>query len=196
MTLRIVAAVVLALGAVMAVRSWNAHLVAVGDAQGAQRVRTQWETADAKRRADELQAGADAAQERARAEFAARELEQAKQIQAERIAREQAQREGALRASLGRADARQRSLLDTIDQLNEQLGAQRAPGGDGVPGTGPGADTTAIVDAARTARELLGGCIRRYAAVAAAADQLSAQVTGLQDFVRTVVPTTMEPVSP
>lgn len=192
MSVRILAAVVLALAAVLAVHAWNAHLVAVGDAQGAERVRTEWATAEAKRRADELQAWAQAAQRQARAEAAARDDEQAKQIQAERIAREQVQREGALRAALGRADARNRSLLDTIDRLN----AQHASGADDVPGTGQDAGAASLIDAARTARELLGSCSRRYAAVAADADRLAIQVTGLQDFVRTVAPTTVEPVSP
>lgn len=192
MSVRMVISVVLSLAAVLAVRAWNAHLVAVGDAQGADRVRTEWATADAKRRADELQAWAQAAQRQARAEAAARDDEQAKQIQAERIAREQIQREGALRTALGRADARNRSLLDTIAYLN----AQYAPGAVGVPGTGQDAGAAALADAARTARELLGSCSRRYAAVAADADRLAIQVTGLQDFVRTVVPTTVEPASP
>lgn len=192
MTLRIVAAVVLTIGVVAGVRAWNAHLIALGDAQGAQRVRTEWQTADARRRADELQAWAEAAQRQARAEAAAREEEQAKQIQAERIAREQAQREGALRAALGRADARNRSLLDTIAQLNAQLDTDA----NDVPGTGPGAGAAALADAARTARDLLGNCSRRYAAVAADADRLAIQVTGLQDFVRTVAATTPESAAP
>lgn len=191
MSLRILTAVVLTLGALMAVRAWNAHLMAVGDAQGAQRVRTEWATAEAKRRADEMEAWAAASRKRAQNEAIAREEEQAKQIQAERIAREQAQREGALRAALGRADARNRSLLDTIVQLNAQL----APGGNDMPGASQSAGTAALVDAARTARELLGSCSRRYAAVAAEADRLGTQVSGLQDFVRTVVPTAQEPLS-
>lgn len=190
MSLRVIAAVVLTLAVVLGVRAWNAHLIALGDTQGAERVRGEWHLAEAKRRAEQMEAEAEAARRRALAETLAREDEQAKQIQAERIAREQAQREGALRAALGRADARNRSLLDTIAELNAQL----VPGGNDMPSASQSADTAALIDAARTARELLGSCSRRYAAVAAEADRLGTQVSGLQDFVRTVVPNAQEPL--
>ncbi|MDF1486716.1 DUF2514 domain-containing protein [Ramlibacter sp. H39-3-26] len=191
MSLRVIAAVVLTLAVVLGVRAWNVHLIALGDAQGAERVRGEWHLAETKRSAELMQAEAEAGRRRALAETLAREDEQAKQIQAERIAREQAQREGALRAAVGRADARNRSLFDTIAELNAQL----AHGGNDMPGTIKIADTSTIVDAARTARELLASCSSRYAAVAAEADRLGNQVSGLQDFVRTVVPNAQEPIS-
>ncbi len=169
MRARILIAVLLTAAGFWGVLAWNAHLVAQGDARGAQRVRTEWEAAEAKRQA----AGKEAllqAERRARAD------EQNKQIETERVAREQAQREGTLRAAVARTDARNRSLLDTIADLNA-----RAPAS--VPGTTPHADTTASFTAARTGRELLGACSSRYAAVAADADGLAIQVTGLQDFI-------------
>ena len=61
MTGRILIAVVLTLGAVAGVRLWNAHLIAQGDAQGAGRVQTEWNTAEAKRLADDATARMEAA---------------------------------------------------------------------------------------------------------------------------------------
>lgn len=169
MRARILIAVLLTAAAFWGVRAWNAHLLAQGDAQGALRVRTEWDTAEAKRQA----AGKEALLQ---AERQARADEQTKQIETERVAREQAQREGTLRAAVARTDARNRSLLDTIADLNARPLAH-------VPGTTPHADTAALADAGRTARELLGACSSRYAAVAADADGLAIQVMGLQDFI-------------
>ena len=179
MTGRILIAVVLTLGAVMGVQLWNQHLIAKGDTQGAERVRTEWNTADTKRLATEATARMEAAQKRAVAEEAERTKEQAKQQEAERIAHEQAQREQAQSAALAAAESRNRSLHTTIAQLNANAAALAD-----VPGTSAGACAAPGPDAAATARELLGACSQRYAAVAAAADQLGGQVTGLQDYVR------------
>ena len=180
MTGRILIAVVLTLGAVMGVRLWNAHLIAVGDAQGADRVQTQWNTAEAKRLAAEATARMEAAQKRTVAEAAERSQEQAKQIEAERIAHEQAQREQAQRDALAAADSRNRSLHTTIAQLNADAAAR-------LSSTGAQSCTSADLDAATTARTALGECSSRYTALGGVADKLSGQVSGLQDYVRTVI---------
>ena len=180
MTGRILMAVVLTLGAVMGVQLWNTHLIAKGDAQGADRVRTEWNTANTQRQADEAKARMEAAQKRAIAEVAERNQEQAKQIEAERIAREQAQREQAARTALDTATARNRSLLTTIAQLNANAAARLSS---------PGAQSCSArdIDAGTTARELLGECSSQYTALGGIADRLSGQVTGLQDYVRAVI---------
>lgn len=180
MTGRILIAVVLTLGAVMGVRLWNAHLITQGDAQGAGRVQTEWNTSEAKRLAAEATARMEAAQKSAAAETKARADELAKQIEAERIAHEQAQREQAQRTSLAAAESRNRSLLTTIAQLNANAAAAK------LSGTGAQSCTSADVDAAATARTALGECSSRYTALGGVADQLSGQVTGLQDYVRSV----------
>lgn len=180
MTGRILMAVVLTLGAVMGVRLWNAHLIAQGDAQGADRVHTEWNTAEAKRLADEADARAKAAQKRVVDEAAERTKEQAKQIEAERIAHEQAQREEAARTALDTATARNRSLLTTIAQLNANAAAR-------LSSPGPQSCTAADLDAATAARTALGECSSRYTALGGIADWLSGQVMGLQDYVHTVI---------
>ena len=180
MTGRILIAVVLTLGAVMGVRLWNAHLIAVGDAQGADRVQTEWNTAEAKRLAAEATARMEAAQKRTVAEAAERSQEQAKQIEAERIAHEQAQREQAQRNALAAADSRNRSLHTTIAQLNADAAAR-------LSSTGAQSCTSADFDAATTARTALGECSGRYTALGGVADKLSGQVSGLQDYVRMVI---------
>ena len=181
MTGRLLIAVVLTLGAVLGVQLWNAHLIAKGDAQGADRVRTEWNTADTQRLADEAKARMEAAQKRAIAEVAERNQEQAKQIEAERIAHEQAQREQAAHTALDTATARNRSLLTTIAQLNANAAAAK------LSSSGPQSCTTADIDAATTARTALGECSSRYTALGGIADRLSGQVTGLQDYVRAVI---------
>ena len=180
MTGRILIAVVLTLGAVMGVRLWNAHLIAVGDAQGADRVQTEWNTAQAKRLAAEATARMEAAQKRTVAEAAERSQEQAKQIEAERIAHEQAQREQAQRDALAAADSRNRSLHTTIAQLNADAAAR-------LSSTGPQSCTASDIDAATAARTALGECSSRYTALGGIADRLSGQVTSLQDYVHTVI---------
>lgn len=183
MSLRFLIAVVITLGAVMGVRAWNAHLIAEGYAQGSRAVRTEWDTAEAKRRGDEMEAAALASQKQAEAEAAARAAEQTKQINAERIAREQAQREGALRTALDRASARNRSLLDRIAAFDARDAAAAAD----VSGAAPDARAIAFAHEAATARQLLGRCSQRYAELGADADGLRIQVMGLQDYVMGVV---------
>lgn len=180
MTGRILIAWVLALGAGMGLQLWNKHLIAKGDAQGADRVRIEWNTADYKRLATEADARTKAAQKRAAEEAAERTKEQAKQQEAERIAHEQVQRERAQSAALAVAESRNRSLLTTIAQLNANAAAAK------LSDTGPQSCTASDIDAATTARTALGECSSRYTALGGVADRLSGQVTGLQDYVRSV----------
>ena len=187
MTARLLIAVVLTLGAVFGARLWNAHVLARGDTQGAQRVQTAWDTAEAKRQADEALARMAAANHQAELERQEREREQLLQQDAERIAHEQAQREQALRTAVAAADSRHRSLLSTIAQLNANAAARAD-----MPGTGQAASSCPGPDAASAARTALGQCSGRYAAVAAVADRLSGQVSGLQDYVRAVAPANQE----
>lgn len=179
MTGRILIFWVLAFGAGAGLQLWNAHLIAKGDTQGSQRVQQAWDNAEATRKATEAQASAQAAQQRAAAEAAQRTAEQEKQKEAERIAHEQAHREQASRAALDAATASNRSLLTTIAKLNADAAARLS---------GPGAQScsTTDIDAAARARTALGECSGRYTAVAGVADQLTDQVTGLQDYVRSV----------
>ncbi|KEH09143.1 hypothetical protein GY14_14575 [Delftia tsuruhatensis] len=177
MSARIWITAALVLAAVLGLRAWNAHLVALGDKQGAGRVQGQWTAAESQRKQEEAQAKARAAQERAGLERQAREQEQAKQREAERIAREQANREATLRTAVSAADARNRSLHTTVAQLNADAAARLSSGA-------ANACTAADVDAATAARTALAACSGRYTAVAATADQLSLQVTGLLDFIK------------
>lgn len=176
MSARIWITAALVLAVVLGVRAWNAHLVALGDAQGAQRVKVQWDVADLRRDQTQAEANEQAALEQALRERQAREQDQAKQREAERIARDQANREATLRNAVSAADARNRSLHTTIAQLNADAAAR-------LSGPAASACTAADIDAATTARTALAACSSRYTAVAATADQLSVQVTGLLDFI-------------
>ena len=180
MTGRILIAVVLTLGAGIGAQLGHQHLIAKGDAQGAERVRAEWNTADAKRLTNEADARTKAAQMRAVEEAAERTKEQAKQQEAERIAHEQVQREQAQSAALAVAESRNRSLHTTIAQLNADAAAR-------LSSPGPQSCTASDIDAATTARTALGECSSRYTALGGVADQLSGQVTGLQDYVRSVI---------
>lgn len=176
MSARIWITAVLVMAAVLGLRAWNAHLVALGNAQGEQRVKGQWVAADLKREQAQAKAEAKATLEHALRERQAREQEQAKQREAERIAHEQANREATLRTAVSAADARNRSLHTSIAQLNADAAAR-------LSSSAASACTAADVDAATAARNALGQCSSRYTAVAAVADGLAIQVRGLQDFV-------------
>lgn len=167
MTRVIVAIVVTALLA-LGVRGWNAHLIAQGDERGAARVLAEWDAWMAKN-------AAIAERQRADAERTARAKETAKQQEAERIARDQAQREASRRAAVDSLNARNRSLLGSIAALNARLAD--------LSGAATDPRLAAVAREAATARELLGSCSVRYAAVAADADGLRDQVNGLLDFV-------------
>ena len=183
MSYRAIAILVLVMGALFGVKVWQSHLIAKGDAQGAARIQTRWNTAEAKRQGDEKVAAARLEKERAEAESKARIADQIKQQTAERIAREQSEREASLRASLDRAESRNRGLLDTIADLNLRA---RARATADVPGTAASASTAAHVDDATIARDLLGRCSQRYTSVAGDADGLRLQVIGLQAYVADV----------
>lgn len=176
---RILIVVVLALGAVMGIKAWNAHLIAQGDKLGAQRVQTLWDTAETKRKGDETLISMQAAQKLATDQANVRAQEHFKQQEAERIAREQVQREQKLQGTLDVATASNRSLHTTIAQLNANAAAAMSS-------SSAHASCSAELDAATIARNALGACSNRYTAVAAVADQLAIQVTGLQDHVQSV----------
>ncbi|MEG0920284.1 MAG: DUF2514 domain-containing protein [Comamonas sp.] len=178
--LRIALWAALVLGLVWVFNAWQQHLVAKGDAVGAGRVHAEWKAADNTRLRLEKAAQAKAAAARLLAEQKARDQELSRQKTAERIAHETAQREDSLRTAVARADTRNRSLLNTIDQLNKR---QPASSGVDMPNSAAQSQTAACIGEAATARQLLGRCSERYAGVAADAEQLRSQVIGLQDWI-------------
>lgn len=152
-------AIALAIAAAIAgVKFWQFHLVSKGDAQGAARVQQAWD-----------------AQEIARNEATARD-NATKFRNAERTAHEDAKREAARRARDAAAAAAVRSLHTEIARLNSR--PDPYPAGD--------AGLAACAGEARAARELLGESTGAYQELAAEADGLRDQVTGLQDFAITV----------
>lgn len=156
-------AMALAAGGVVALRG---HWVS----QGEQRIRKEWVAQDEHN-------ARIAAENAAELQRLARRAETLKQEEAERIARDQETRLARLAKHAGVVDARNRSLLNTIAALNardRELSRARADAS-----AGPVAD-----GAAATARELLGQCSSRYAAVAAEAGRLASQVIGLQQYAR------------
>jgi hypothetical protein len=153
---RALLAAVLTLAAVLGLRAWNAHLVAQGDARGAARVQAAWD-----------------AQEHARREAAARD-DAARFRNAERTAHEDAQREAARRARDAGAAAAVRGLRGDIARLASR------------PDAAGDAGFAACAGEAATARQLLGESAGAYQELAAEADGLRDQVTGLQDFARRV----------
>lgn len=116
---------------------------------------------------------AEVAENTRKAEAEARVKEQAMQANAERIANEAAKRETVLATRAAATERVARSLRDHIERLN----------GRPVP---EDASAAAFAGEARTARELLGTCSERYSGVARSADQLRDQITGLQEFHRTI----------
>ncbi|MBS7349285.1 MAG: DUF2514 family protein [Comamonas sp.] len=170
---RVLIAAVLLLGTVLLGRLGWQHAYQQGEAAGQEQVRQQWA-------ADTTQRNALALQEWQRAQTAVRAQEAAWRQENERLTHEFTQRETALRAAVAAAGTEQQRLRSTIAQLN--AAAARAADLPTAPATQPAPSA----DAATTARELLGQCSGEYAAVAAAADALSAQVLGLQGWVRMV----------
>ena len=158
MSVRFFAAGLLLAAVLGGVLAWRSSLIAMGDAQGAARVQQAWD-----------------AQESARNEATARD-NAAKFRNAERTAHEDAQREAARRARDVAAAAAVRGLRDEIAQLNSR--PDPYPAGD--------AGLAACVGEARAARELFGESSGAYQELAAEADGLRDQVTGLQFFARTV----------
>lgn len=156
--LRAIALALLIAAAIAGVQWWESRLIAQGDAQGAARIQAAWD-----------------ANEDARSQATARD-NAAKFRNAERTAHEDAQRQAARAARDAAAAATVRSLRQQIAQLNSRP--------DPHPATDAG--LAACAREAATARELLGESAGAYQELAAAADQLRDQVTGLQAFARDV----------
>lgn len=158
MSARLIAAGLLIVAAIVALKLWQSHLIATGDAQGAARVQAAWDTQEHERNAATARDNA------------------VRFRNAERTAHEDAQREAARRVRDAAAVAAVRSLHDEIARLNSAPDPYRA--GD--------AGLAACAGEARTARELFGESAGAYQELAAEADGLRDQVSGLQDFVRRV----------
>ncbi|MBX9833192.1 MAG: hypothetical protein K2X78_09125 [Burkholderiaceae bacterium] len=158
MSARLIATGVLICAAIVGVKVWQSHLVAKGDSQGAARVQAAWDT-----------------QENARNAATARD-NATKFRNAERTAHEDAQREATRRARDAAAAAAVRSLHTEVARLNSRPNPY--PAGD--------AGRAACAREASTSRELFGESAGAYQELAAEADGLRDQVTGLQDFARNV----------
>ena len=158
MSVRLIAVGVLICAAILGVKAWESRLISKGDARGAARVQHAWDT-----------------QERDRNEATARD-NAAKFRNAERTAHEDAQREAARRARDAAAAAAVRGLRAEVARLNSRPDPY-APGDAGL---------AACAGEARAARELFSESAAAYSELAATADGLRDQVTGLQDFARTV----------
>ena len=158
MSVRLIVVGVLICAAILGVKAWESRLISKGDARGAARVQHAWDT-----------------QERDRNEATARD-NSAKFRNAERTAHEDAKREAARRARDAASLAAVRGLRAEVARLNSR--PDPYPPGD--------AGLAACAGEARTARELFGESSSAYQELAAEADGLRDQVTGLQDFARTV----------
>ena len=158
MSARLIAMGLLVCAAIVGVKAWESHLIGKGDARGAARVQADWDT-----------------QENARNAATARDTA-TKFRNAERIAHEDANREAARLARDAAAASVVRGLRAEVARLNSR--PDPYPAGD--------AGLAACAGEARTARELFSESAAAYSELAATADGLSSQVTGLQDFARTV----------
>jgi hypothetical protein len=158
MSARLIAMGLLVCAAIVGVKAWESHLIGKGDARGAARVQADWDT-----------------QENARNAATARD-NATKFRNAERTAHEDAKREAARLARDAAAASVVRGLRDEITRLNQR------------PNPYPAGDTgiAACTREATTARELFGESSSAYQELASEADGLRDQVTGLQDFARTV----------
>ncbi|WP_304308082.1 hypothetical protein [Pseudacidovorax intermedius] len=142
----------------LAVRS---HWISIGEG----RVQARWDT---QKRADAEAALADAQR---------RNLDLLRQVRnTERIADE----DNARAAERQLRDAVARNELDRLQRTIAELKRRQ------LPRPGDEAGIAALAREGATARELLGRCGGRYADVAAAAEGLRDQVTGLQAFVKDV----------
>ena len=156
--MRLLAIAVAIAAAIAGVNFWQSHLVNKGDAQGATRVQAAWDAQEAARNASTARDNAT------------------KFRNAERTAHEDAQRETARRANAVAAATAVRSLHAEIARLNSR------------PHPYPATDAglAACAGEATTARELFGESSGAYQELAAEADGLRDQVTGLQDFAHAV----------
>ena len=158
MSVRLIVVGVLICAAILGVKTWESRLISKGDARGAARVQAAWDT-----------------QERDRNAATARD-NAARFRNAERLAHEDAQREAARRARDAAAAAAVRGLRAEVARLNSRPDPYAA--GD--------AGLAACAGEARAARELFSESAAAYSELAATADGLRDQVTGLQDFARNV----------
>lgn len=158
MPIRLIALALLLVSAVWGVLGWRSHLLATGDTAGAARVQAAWDAQEAERSAATARNNAT------------------KFRNAERTAYEDAQREALRLARAAAAAAAMRSLRGEIARLNAR--PDPYPAGD--------AGIAACAGEAATARELLGESSGAYQELAAEADGLRDQVTGLQSFARDV----------
>lgn len=131
----------------------------LGQKAGADRIQAKW---NAERQLIASQVAAN--------EKAARAQEKRRAEQAQAVLEDQARREALARDRASRAERTVVGLRDEVARLN----ARPAP-----------SDTKAagFAHEARVARELLGACTKEYGSLAAAADGLRDQVTGLQQWV-------------
>ncbi|WP_422099108.1 hypothetical protein [Variovorax sp.] len=140
-------------------------------AEGGAKVQQRWDARDA---ADSAAAAANALE----LQRLARRSETLKQQQTERIARDLQDRNALLAHRNGTLDARNRELLGTIAALDADDAAL-----DAVPGAPAHAGAPRAADGrAAVAREVLGRCSGRYAAVATDAARFASQVIGLQQY--------------
>lgn len=153
------AIVIAAIGA--AVAGWGAlkgHYIAVGDQQGASRVQGRWDAQTVVDQAESLRLAREANADQL-----------LKFRNSERNTDEQALREAATARRDVAARAAVRSLRSTIETLNQRDAAAAAGN----------ARAAALAGQAAFARELFGRCTEAYRELAAAADGLRDQVTGL-----------------
>lgn len=134
------------------------HLIAQGDAQGADRVQKAWD-----------------AQERLRSQVTAAG-NTLRQRNAEKVAHDQTQRAAASQAAADSAAASLRSLRAELARLKYR--SNPYPSGD--------AGLAACAGDAAIARELFGESAEAFVDLAAEADQLRDQVAGLQQFATSV----------
>lgn len=190
MMLRILLGAGLILGAALGGRWGYEHAFAQGfaqgKAQGQEQVSQQWQADVNRRNALALQDW-QLAQQRLYAKEAEWRQEN------ERITHEFNQRESALRSAVSASSVEHQRLLDIIAQLKQRdrsISIISADSADlsAVVRAGDASSTSPStgIDAATTARELLAECSGRYTQVAQAADALSAQLLGLQDWARMV----------
>lgn len=153
-SIRLIGLGLLIAAAIVGAKALQSHWIAKGDAQGAARVQAAWDLQESKR---------NQATERDNA---------IKKKNAERTAHEDAQREAERRNRDAAAAATVRSLREQIARLNAR--PDPYPAGD--------AGLAACACEATTARQLFGESAGAYQELAAEADGLRDQVTGLQDF--------------
>ena len=153
-SIRAIAIAVAIAAAIAGVNFWQSHLVNKGDTQGAARVQHAWDKQENERNAATARDNAT------------------KFRNAERTAHEDAQREATRRTRNAAAVAAVRSLHAEIARLNQR------------PHPYPATDAglAACTGEAATARELFGESSGAYQELAAEADGLRDQVTGLQAF--------------